>query len=151
MPYDNRYNRMVGAQVDKADQEHINNLKKDHLYVETIPQTTASASKYIDTADYYAKKPMSGYAAGTWKDTGISQQLGVKADKNAIKGGIGMDTIGQVLDHVPVAFKQTPGVVPALIQQKLGLGKKKASKTKKESKKESKSACKRNSYPNKYF
>ena len=126
MPYDNLYNRKIGAENNRTDQLHIDNLKRDDLYFAHIPQTSASAAKYI-TNDHYSKKPpMSGSAKGSFEDTGYGRVDGVAP---VIKGGFG---IPDILDHVPNVFKTTPGVVPALVEPKieslLGLGKKKSKK-----------------------
>ena len=134
MPYDNAYNRKIGAEIQNADQEQINHLKRDNLYFHTFPHTT-TASNYVDEkGDYSEKPPMSGFAYGTWLDYGNDKTLGIKGEIDSKKGGAGLDEMGEFLDAVPNAFKQTPGVVPALIQQKLGLGKTKKEKVKKSKK-----------------
>lgn len=139
MPYSNEYNRKIGEEIENLDQAQINHLKRDNLYFHTFPHTT-TASNYVDEkGDYSEKPPMSGFAYGTWLDYGNDKTLGIKGQIDSKKSGAGLDEMGEFLDAVPNAFKQTSGVIPALIQKKLLGGKAKKEKIKKEKvKKESK-------------
>ena len=124
MLVDNNQNRKITDEYLKGINKSIQHQKDNHIYFNTVPTSIGSSAKF-EKNQYRDKELMSGNASGTYRDSGFDRAngIGVTEKKKYVEGGFGL---AELADMAPNAFKQTPGVIPALAMKALGMGKGKA-------------------------